>query len=58
MPDQPSLICTATIISYREALRQAARALEADEVPIVAVIVHARIITQAFNQVEALKDTA
>jgi len=40
-----------------EALRQATRAYEADEVPIGAVIVRAgRIIARAFNQVELLKD--
>jgi tRNA(adenine34) deaminase len=40
-----------------EALRQAARAYEADEVPIGAVIVReGKIIARAFNQVEQLKD--
>ena len=40
-----------------EALRQAARAGEADEVPVGAVVVRAgRIIARAFNQVELLKD--
>jgi len=40
-----------------EALRQAARAYEAGEVPIGAVIVRAsRVIARAFNQVEQLKD--
>ena len=40
-----------------EALRQAARACEADEVPVGAVIVReGRIIARAFNQVELLKD--
>jgi len=40
-----------------EALRQAARAYEADEVPVGAVIVRAgRVIARAFNQVELLKD--
>lgn len=40
-----------------EALRQAARALEADEVPVGAVIVrHGKIVARAFNQVEMLKD--
>src|ERR1017187_5036847 len=40
-----------------EALRQAARAREADEVPVGVVIVRAgKIIARAFNQVEALKD--
>jgi len=40
-----------------EALRQAARAYEAGEVPIGAVIARAgRIIARAYNQVELLKD--
>src|ERR1044071_9437128 len=40
-----------------EALRQAARAYEAEEVPIGAVIVRdGRIIARAYNQVELLKD--
>ena len=40
-----------------EALRQAARAYEAEEVPIGAVIVReGRVIARAFNQVELLKD--
>ena len=41
----------------REALRMAVRALEADEVPIGAVVVReGKIIARAFNQVELLKD--
>ena len=40
-----------------EALRQAARAFEAEEVPVGAVIVReGRIIARASNQVELLKD--
>jgi len=40
-----------------EALRQAARAYAAEEVPVGAVIVRAgRIIARAWNQVELLKD--
>ena len=40
-----------------EALRQAIRAYDADEVPIGAVVVRdGRIIARAFNQVELLKD--
>ena len=40
-----------------EALRQAHRAWEKEEVPIGAVVVHnGRIIARAFNQVETLKD--
>src|SRR5215212_5800391 len=40
-----------------EALRQAAKAFEAEEVPVGAVVVReGRIIARAFNQVELLKD--
>ena len=40
-----------------EALRQAARAFAADEVPVGAVVVReGRVIARAFNQVEQLKD--
>ena len=40
-----------------EALREAVKALEADEVPVGAVVVReGRIIARAFNQVELLKD--
>jgi tRNA(adenine34) deaminase len=40
-----------------EALRQAARAFEAEEVPVGAVVVRAgRIIARSHNQVELLKD--
>src|SRR5881394_1561929 len=41
----------------REALRQAKKAYEADEVPVGAVVVRAgKIIGRAYNQVELLKD--
>ncbi len=41
----------------REALRQAAKAFEKEEVPVGAVVVRGgRIIARAFNQVEMLKD--
>src|SRR5207249_3518301 len=41
----------------REALRQAKKAYNADEVPVGAVVVRAgRIIARAYNQVELLKD--
>src|SRR5436305_6957883 len=41
----------------REALRQAQKAYEADEVPVGAVVVRAgRSIARAYNQVELLKD--
>jgi tRNA(adenine34) deaminase len=40
-----------------EALRQAVRAYDADEVPVGAIVVReGRIIARAFNQVELLKD--
>jgi tRNA(adenine34) deaminase len=40
-----------------EALRQAVKAFEADEVPVGAVVTHnGRIIGRAYNQVEMLKD--
>jgi tRNA(adenine34) deaminase len=41
----------------REALRQAAKAYEADEVPVGAVVVRTgKIIARAYNQIELLKD--
>lgn len=41
----------------QEALKQAKQALEADEVPVGAIILHGReIIAKAHNQVEMLKD--
>ena len=41
----------------REAIRQAKMAVEADEVPVGAVIVHERkIIAKSHNQIETLKD--
>src|SRR2546422_8948150 len=41
----------------REALQQAQKAYEADEVPVGAVVVRAgKIIARAYNQVELLKD--
>jgi len=41
----------------REAMIQATKALEADEVPVGAVIVHGgRIIARAYNQRETLRD--
>jgi len=41
----------------REALRMAARAYEADEVPVGAIVVHeGRVIARACNQVELLND--
>ncbi len=41
----------------REALKEAAKAFEADEVPVGAIIVHEnRIIARAHNQIKLLKD--
>jgi tRNA(adenine34) deaminase len=41
----------------REALRQAQKAYEADEVPVGAVVVRAgKVIGRAYNQIELLKD--
>ncbi len=51
-------MCQKTYQGYmREALNQAERALEADEVPVGAVITHqGRIIARAHNQREMLRD--
>lgn len=58
MPDDPPIIDLQSDHHFMgEALRQAARAYEAGEVPVGAVVVRAgRIIARAFNQVELLKD--
>ncbi len=55
--DDPLIDLGSDAYFMGEALRQALKALEADEVPVGAVIVHqGRIIARAFNQVETLKD--
>ena len=55
--DEPLIDLQSDHYFMGEALRQAARAYEAEEVPVGAVIVRAgRIIARAFNQVEMLKD--
>ena len=55
--DEPIIDLHSDDYFMREALRQAARAYEADEVPVGAVVVReGRIIARAFNQVEQLKD--
>ncbi len=55
--DEPIIDLHSDDYFMGEALRQAARALAADEVPIGAVIVReGKIIARAFNQVELLKD--
>jgi tRNA(adenine34) deaminase len=57
MPDEPIIDLQSDHYFMGEALRQAKRAYEAEEVPVGAVIVRAgRIIARAFNQVEMLKD--
>src|SRR5207245_6466641 len=57
MPDEPIIDLQSDHYFMGEALRQARRAYEAEEVPIGAVVARAgRIIARAFNQVELLKD--
>ena len=57
MPGEPIIDLQSDHYFMGEALRQAARAYEADEVPIGAVVVReGRIVARAFNQVELLKD--
>jgi tRNA(adenine34) deaminase len=57
MSDEPIIDLQSDPYFMGEALRQAARAYAAEEVPIGAVVVRAgRIIARAFNQVELLKD--
>ena len=57
MPDEPIIDLQSDHYFMGEALRQAARAYEAEEVPIGAVVVReGRIIGRAYNQVELLKD--
>ena len=55
--DEPIIDLQSDHYFMGEALRQAARAYEAEEVPVGAVVVReGRIIARAFNQVEMLKD--
>jgi tRNA(adenine34) deaminase len=57
MSDEPIIDLQSDQHFMGEALRQAAKACEAGEVPVGAVIVRAgRVIARAFNQVERLKD--
>jgi tRNA(adenine34) deaminase len=57
MSDEPIIDLHSDHYFMGEALRQAARAYEAEEVPIGAVVVReGRIIARAFNQVETLRD--
>jgi tRNA(adenine34) deaminase len=55
--DEPIIDLHSDDFFMSEALRQAARAYEAEETPVGAVIVRGgRIIARAYNQVELLKD--
>src|SRR5256885_5040177 len=57
MPNEPIIDLQSDHYFMGEALRQAGRAYEAEEVPVGAVVVReGRIIARAFNQVELLKD--
>lgn len=57
MPEEPIIDLQSDHFFMGEALRQAARAYEAEEVPVGAVVVRGgRIIARAFNQVELLRD--
>ena len=57
MPDEPIIDLQSDHFFMGEALRQAAKAYAAEEVPVGAVVVReGLIIARAFNQVELLKD--
>ena len=57
MPEEPIIDLQSDHYFMGEALRQAAKAYAAEEVPVGAVVVSdGRIIARAFNQVEMLKD--
>jgi len=57
MDEEPVIDLHSDDFFMGEALRQAARAYEAEETPVGAVVVRkGRIIARAFNQVELLKD--
>jgi len=57
VPDEPVIDLQSDQFFMGEALRQAARACEAGEVPVGAIVVReGHIIARAFNQVELLKD--
>ena len=57
MSDEPIIDLQSDHYFMGEALRQAAKAYEREEVPVGAVVVRGgRIIARAFNQVELLKD--
>src|SRR5712672_2518564 len=57
MPDEPIIDLQSDQYFMGEALRQAAKAYSAEEVPVGAVVVReGHIIARAYNQVELLKD--
>ncbi|MDB4746528.1 tRNA adenosine(34) deaminase TadA [Verrucomicrobia bacterium] len=57
MDQEPIINLSGDTYYMGEALRQALRAFQSDEVPVGAVIVREnKIISRAFNQVELLKD--
>ena len=57
MPELPIIDLQSDHYFMGEALRQAVRAYEAEEVPVGAVVVQeGRIIARAYNQVELLRD--
>ena len=57
MEEEPIINLSGDTYYMGEALRQATRAYNADEVPVGAIIVkEGKIISRAFNQVELLKD--
>jgi tRNA(adenine34) deaminase len=57
MPETPVIDLQSDHYFMGEALRQAGRAYQAEEVPVGAVVVRAgRVIARAYNQVELLKD--
>jgi tRNA(adenine34) deaminase len=57
MDQEPIINLSGDTYYMGEALRQALRAYQSDEVPVGAVIVREnKIISRAFNQVELLKD--
>lgn len=57
MDDEPIIDLQSDHYFMGEALRQAVRAYEAEEVPVGAVVVReGRVIARAYNQVEILRD--
>ena len=57
MNDEPTIDLQSDEYFMQDAIRQAVKAYEADEVPVGAVIVrNGRVISRAWNQVEMLND--